>query len=61
MLFEVACQFGEMIAEGKILPSVAVDLILGACRKNGLINEYGKAKCESQLGNAFRIIEEREL
>lgn len=60
-LFEVACDFAEIIAEGRILPSVATHLMLGACKANGLIEDYGKAKCLSQIANAYRIIEEREL
>jgi hypothetical protein len=61
MLFEVACQFAEMIAEGRITPKIATTLMLQACQKNGLIKEYGEAEILRQIGNAYNIIGERGL
>jgi hypothetical protein len=61
LLFEVACQFAEMIAEGRMTPENAMTFIMGACWVNGLIRDYGREECRRQIANAFRVIEKREL
>jgi hypothetical protein len=60
-LYRASCVFAEMIGEGKIKPNVAVHLLLGACRVNGLLQEDGEAACRDTIASAFRRVEERKL
>ena len=60
-LFSVACVFAEIIAEGRLKPSVAHDLLKSAAQSNGLWRELGAESCKRSIANGLRHVEEKLL
>jgi hypothetical protein len=62
-LYWSACRFAEIVAEGLMTPSVALTLLEGACKVNGLWRNVGKAQndgpeaCKATIVSAFARIE----
>jgi hypothetical protein len=58
-LFAGACIMAKMwVFEGRPSPKVAEQMLIDACRANGLVRDYDKAKCKQTIANAYRLIEE---
>jgi Primase C terminal 2 (PriCT-2) len=61
-LFCVACMVAELMAElGKPKPSVAMQLLEGECRGNGLWRMLGPDEVKRTITNGFRWVEEKLL
>jgi hypothetical protein len=61
-LFTVACMVAELMAEiGKPKPSVAMQLLEGVCRGNGLWRELGPDEVRRTIANGLRHVEEKLL
>jgi hypothetical protein len=58
-LFRVACVFAEIVAEGRLVVSVATKLLEGGCPK--LRKTLGREQFRETIANAFHHIEERIL
>lgn len=59
-LFDVACVFAEIVAEGRMKPGTAMKLVEGECAANGLKRQLGAEGVRQTCANAFRWIEEKQ-
>ena len=57
-LFRVACLVREIIAEGKLLPRVAIALLRGACKANRLWQE-DRELCSRTIAAGFLTVERK--
>jgi len=60
-LFYAACSLAEIIAEGKLKPSAASDLLKGYALGCGLWKDLGAEGCRATIANGFRHVEEKLL
>jgi hypothetical protein len=61
-LFSASCLVSEIIIDnGKPKPSIAIDLLLAACKRNGLTSLLGAEVCREKIVKAFRHVEEKFL
>jgi hypothetical protein len=61
-LFSASCLIAEIIIDnGKPKPSIATDLLLAACKRNGLTSLLGAEVCREKIVKAFRHVEEKNL
>jgi Bifunctional DNA primase/polymerase, N-terminal/Primase C terminal 2 (PriCT-2) len=61
-LFTAACNVADIILEcRKPNPSLATDMLLAICKRNGLTALLGEKVCRAKIVKAFRYVEEKEL
>jgi hypothetical protein len=61
-LLSASCLIAEIIIDnGKPKPSIATDLLLAACKRNGLTSLLGAEVCREKIVKAFRHVEEKNL
>ena len=60
-LFNAACTMAEIIAEGRLKPSIAQKLLVGAAQSCGLWKELGAQAASRTIANGLRHVEEKLL